>query len=527
LPENPVLLRQWLKQNVRGTVQERLSILSVGLRQLQQTRGVNRHYPDCLDVCFDAITPLAETVSQRYGGHPPPLPVKSIELSKDMGQLWQDLAECYKTIILDAARDENREADAITESRACYATIYCYGRVLFSAYEVYRKKPEGVLFEMHQIYLFARDRDLLTLGHKSMIADFDGNDNALDTYKRILLLDLADPYQLPFRMVAKADDMLTRLVDFASLRQSPLTDEFKGIFLVDPSKDLAGVPQLTTSQQPLQDNCQLLCTLPLIARIHSHIDLLLSTGAGVWVNPEKSSQQVDYINSLRAMVLKLGVQPIRTGPRAGADKDCTIVIGANRLALLVHDRFPHLDHSEANTIDAIIAVNSATEGMKVASADTPSLRNSSAQRWVVIDETDAGMQLETEVAIDEQLSVGEILGVQLNNDTDGWIVGVIRWIKNRDTHSANLGLLKLGWPAIPALAEQQDNPADRGTVAIFLPANEELKRDNCLVLAKGYYKPNQKLKVTIGDLAMNASIGELIISSASGDCFEIELTSLI
>lgn len=525
LPENPGLLRQWLKQNVRGTVVERLNILTSGLEQLEQTRGVNRHYLECLDVCMEVISPLAESVSRRYGGHPPPLPVKSMDLSKVMGQTWYNLAVAYKSIVLDGARNDSSETDKPTESRACYAAIFSYGRALFSAYEVYRKKPSGIMLAIHQIYIYARDRDLLTLPQKAMIADFDGTDNTLDAYKRILLLDLADPYQLPFKMAAKADDMLTRLVDFASLRQSPENNENKGIFLIDPSLDQSGIPQLTSIEQSLQNDCQLLCTLPLIARIHSHIDLLHSTGAGVWVNPEKSAQQVDYINTLRAMVLKLGVQPIRTSQRAGAEKDCTIVVGANRLALMVHEKVPHLDHSELSTIDAIISMN-ARDGGPFDDSGSPAAQRSSFHQWVVVDETAVGMQLETETSSDEQLSVGEIVGVQLNSrGSDGWIAGVIRWIKNRNNQTANIGLLKLGWPAIPALVDRLDNTRNENRVAVFLPANEELKRDNCLVVAKGFYKTDQTLTVTVGDLAMTVKTGALIISSASGDCFEIDLIS--
>lgn len=520
VPDNPGLLRQWLKQQLSGTLPDRISILTDLLSQMREKRGTNRRYLDCLDVVVDFVNPMSITASERYSGQPPPIPARSIELSEQMSALWSAVADCYKAFVLDSARDENRDIDAMKASRACYAAIYSYGRVLFSAYEVYRRKPDDVLREIHQLYLYARANELLSLGQRSMIADFDGVDTILDTYKRILLLDIADPYQMPFKMVVKADDMLTRLVDFASLRNAPLNDEIKGIFLIDPSTAQSGVPQLSQHLKPLHADCQLLCTLPLIARVHSHIDLLLSTGAGEWINPEKSARQVDYINMLRSLVVKLGVQPIRQGVRHEADNECNIAVGAQRLALIVHDKVPNLGIGESDELDTVVAKNART----VFSSDRAVATNPQLTRaWVVIDETTAGMQLETETPAQEQMSVGELIGIeQSNRQRKGWTVGVIRWIKNKSDSHGNLGILKLGWPAMPALARR---PEDTGASVpcIMLPANEELRRNECLVMPKGYYKLERRLLINIENINRQITMRELIISSASGDCFEIEM----
>ncbi len=520
VPENPTLLRHWFKQNLRSRPIEKMITLAEALVHLEKHRGNNRRYLACLDVAVDFINPVAIDASRLYIGQPPPIPTGSVELSERLGDLWYQLAQCYKASVLDAARDEGRDNDAIETAHACYAAMYSYGRTLFSAYEVYRNKPTDVLSNVHQLYLYAQTHELLTLGQKSMIADFDGIDTILDTYKRILLLDLADPYQMPFKMAAKADDMLTRLVDFASLRQAPLTDEIKGIFLIDPSQDQAGIPQLSQPREPLKPDCQLLCTLPLIARVHSHIDLLLSTGAGVWVNPEKSARQVDYINMLRALVLKLGVQPIRKDERIEADKDCNIVVGAQRLTLLIHNRLPSIGRSEANEIDAVItrAANAKSPPAKTVETET-----ALTQRWIVIDETVAGMQLEKETLAHQQLSVGEIIGVDLSSrKRTGWIVGIIRWIKNQDDSRGNLGLLKLGWPAVPVSTRR---PGDSGSQipAVLLSESEELRRGHSLVMPKGYYKSGDHLQLTLNEQQFTVLMGDLIVASPTGDCFEFTM----
>lgn len=546
-PQDPEKLGTWLESNVTGDLLERLEVLTDALISLRQASLDPDRYLACLKMFREYARDIKIEVDKQNDGLSLPLPAAAIALSEALGDLYVQLCNGYKFIVLESADNPLPILKTSKLATACYSALHYVSKVLEIAYRGYHPYPPGVWYEIHQLYSFAVSEGIADRPVRCLERLNESSDNTQNAYVRVLLLHLCDPYQLPNNAIAQVQSILTEWGEMATINTHPTRTERTCMFLIDFEFDKPGLPFLSHSKFDDSGQHAILNTAPLVSALNSHIDQRLMSANGKWVDAGDSQNDLATIELLRSLIVKWGVQPVRSQGRIETNKPCDVISGINNVSLMINDLVPYIGDSETEEVHNVLAdqmsadhksgnQTSADPAKKEVTGDNSlpdnhplaepknvvtSMPRPKAEVWTVIDESVPGMQLELTRSERVQVSVGDLVGIRVRGESDtGWILGVIRWAKNNSSHNARIGILKLGWPALPA---RMAAPSEELVPVILLPGNAELGRRQTVVAPKGLYAPNSAMRLKMNDRMVDAIATNLIISTPAGDCFEFDL----
>jgi len=524
VPDDPATLNQWIETNVVGPLPERMEILRDSLLSLQQSKLDPNRYLACLKVYRSVIISISAEVRDHNYGLSLPIPADGIALVNGLSEVYGQLANGYKAIVLDEADNPSPTLTLSKLATCCYSALHYVSRVMHIAYEGYQPYPTGLWFEIHQIYLFASSEEIHHAQVRCLSSENDAVDTIEEVYKRALLLNLADPYQLPFRAVDKVHEWLMKWGDMATIQSEPSDPKQRCMFLIDLEFDKPGIPFLSRTRLTGDGQFYILNTASLVSAMNRLIDQILVEKSDDWQDPKRARDGLETVELLRTLILKWGVQPMRSRDRVSTRKACDVVSGINYVSLMVNDQVPYIADDETEQMNTMLR-EASTDGVKADSLPVQPIDQPNAQSWVVVDESVAGMQLALEQADSVHIAVGELIGIRVKgSDELGWLVGVVRWAKNQTDGEARIGVLKLGWPAMPTMVRSDATGSDaKSTNALLLPGNQELGRKQTLVTPKGMFSPGSMLTIENNDRDVLAKATTLIISTRAGDCFEFEI----
>lgn len=521
-PVDPEELGTWLKSNVTGDLVERLDVLTDALISLRQASLDPDRYLACLKVFREYARDIKIEVDNQNDGLSLPLPTSAITLSESLGDLYVQLSNGYKSIVLDSADNPLPVLKTTKLAATCYSALHYVSKVLEIAYRGYRPYPPGVWYEIHQLYSFAVSEGIERQAVRCLEKLDDSSDNTHNAYVRVLLLHLCDPYQLPNNAIVQVQSILSKWGEMAVINPAPTRSERTCMFLIDFEFDKPGLPFLSHSKFDANGQHAILNTASLVSALNSHIDQRLLSTDGKWADAEDSRSDLATIELLRSLIVKWGVQPVRSKGRIETNKPCDVISGINNISLMINDLVPYIGESEEKEVRTVIDENISDDHPLAAPKNVvTSMPRPKTEVWTVVDESVPGMQLELTRSERVQVAVGDLVGIRVRGDSDtGWILGVIRWAKNNSAHNARIGILKLGWPALPA---RMSAPSEELVPVILLPGNAELGRRQTVVAPKGLYSPNSPVRLKMNDRMVDATATNLIISTPVGDCFEFEL----
>ena len=140
-----------------------------------------------------------DTLSDRLSGNTYPLADKPRAKFQLIAALIQESAYGYKQVIDDLIQSESKNTSANTMLvQSLYHAVMFLSDRLLAAYSAYLPEPEGVWGELHRLYRFAEQHDLLAASISMPETLQSGGDSQTikHAYKRIVLLYLANPYHL-------------------------------------------------------------------------------------------------------------------------------------------------------------------------------------------------------------------------------------------------------------------------------------------------------------------------------------------
>jgi len=145
------------------------------------------------------ILEYVDALGDRLSGNTFPLADKPRAKFRLIAALIRETADGYKQVLRDLTQDAKQ--GTYTEPvlvRSLFHAVNYLSKSLLAAYSAYVPEPEGVWGELHRLYRFAEQHDLLarSIG-KANDAQPDGDPYTIKhIYKRIVLLSLANPYHL-------------------------------------------------------------------------------------------------------------------------------------------------------------------------------------------------------------------------------------------------------------------------------------------------------------------------------------------
>ncbi|HEY8555044.1 MAG TPA: hypothetical protein VIL43_10955, partial [Burkholderiales bacterium] len=216
-------------------------------------------------------TPIHHVVTElrkQYVGLPLPLPEHHRRAAQQTMEFHRELAFGYKRLVLASPPGARATAEA---ALPLHRAIRHLTEMLLAAYLSYAPYEGTVWREIHALYLHAERLDLAHIAVADRLRETRPETSIADAYKHALLLDLADPYHLPSRMVAKIDQYLQCYAGLATLHREFDRIEPNCHFLIDPQSDRAGILYSNEASPTPAGGGALLNTVELARHIHGQL----------------------------------------------------------------------------------------------------------------------------------------------------------------------------------------------------------------------------------------------------------------
>ena len=180
---------------------------------------------------------ITESLEKHFARRPLPLNEKNRKVSELARAITSELALGYKIVARQLVSSAKRPDQNILLSALHRSTSYL-GLLLLRSYQVYAPYPRNVWRELHTIYSYAEEHQLLNSPLKDDMSHLPGSNSTIATmYSKILMLSLAMPYRLHRGEVDKVCGLLNRLVHLVSLEKIYVQKNPQGLFIVNLRED--------------------------------------------------------------------------------------------------------------------------------------------------------------------------------------------------------------------------------------------------------------------------------------------------
>jgi cyclic-di-GMP-binding protein len=419
-----------------------------------------------------------------------PMPAKLRRLAGFVCQLHMEMARGYMTCLLGLAKSWlmpwRRQTLVLPAERA----LYHLSEVLLRSYHLYLPYPAEVWRNAHAAYRLVERHGR---GNDQVDAS-DGKEpvriSVSQRYRRLLLLGVANPYQMPFGECLTAYRFLGRWIDQVTI--SANAPDGTG-FLVDLTADTppAGLGRAPTATPAVSirwlDISELTRTLHVMLR-------RLEKGEGA------STLQlgIDCLDSachdmLQRLHRVFAQTTTRRHSRIKRHETIMICAGIGALHFFAGGQKPFGSSGPLTPTEEPYLFD-IKEGEAYVPLDepanttsmprTPGSENFRVDRWHVHDVCPQGLMISQEKEASVRFRVGDLLGIQRVSTPGQWSVGLVRWCKAQGESGIEVGIELIAPDVTPASV----TPVATGETArpaLILPAVEATGRQASVVVASG------------------------------------------
>ncbi|MFC1748322.1 hypothetical protein ACFL2V_05895 [Pseudomonadota bacterium] len=167
-----------------------------------------------MSLILPMIDDMGATLRSTYINASLPLNKKRTQTSQLIDRLHTEMGYAYKLIALDLIEEERVSGAQSQElPQAIYNAIGFLSRQQVDCYALYNPEPKQIWLELNQLYLYAERNQL----HNLELAPINPKQDPrpatiLNSYRRIVMLTVANPYHL---MQGEAAKMYEKLIDWA------------------------------------------------------------------------------------------------------------------------------------------------------------------------------------------------------------------------------------------------------------------------------------------------------------------------
>lgn len=455
-----------------------------------------------------------------------PLSRRSQQIDQLIHALLRELANSYKLTIHDMDNsDEKLQTKVIA---ACIHRALRYiGEAMTQHERTYTTLPDSLWHDAHRLYSFAEkhkafvtpimDRDYRTLEHSTV----------LDVYKQMCVLFLCQPFRLRHAQVDELRRFLESAVAIIDLKKSLIADDLGAVF----------VSSLRSSEGPAYVPLADITTFSNLRGFDftEFFEYLRNRSAGL---PGDKRCREELSQSLAARVLHiLGQQEKRRFSRVVTSRSVTVACGLkNILDAIQADTQPELTReqlfngenpsTEQDGERSPSHGSNADETLTGLSFDGSSLYGDfftttvneqptrtapeSWQLWQITNSGATGYGLQWGQLTPCHASVGELIAVREKEyNLHHWRIGVVRWIRNLQPESIDIGVEVL---APRALVVSAPTPSDRQSIdALMLPGLKAIEEAPSMIVPANIFTQGDRLDIKMleKDLSIELrSIGE-------------------
>lgn len=451
-----------------------------------------------------------------------PLTPKRRQLAEFIRRLDIEMANGFKCGLVDLIRSSISWGKKSRLVSGTGGALWYLGEVLLKSYQAYMPYPAGVWREIHEMYRYAEQTQR---EGEPIDISFGGTDEKNRTisenYRRILLLGLANPYQLPQNECNLISQLLVDWSAKTRLDRDLNVDNAAGQFVVDLKKDAPPTPFPRGSVRPEHDGLRVLNAIELVHAVHGYVNRLRkgesprSLELGLELLGDNCSEM------FRRLVRSWGLVARRRHTRLRRNNYVFVCVGINALHFFSSSQKPFVPPEERGVADAAPVPTDAAEGdanrdeayvdldepiedpripdTAAIKPDGPAQRPTEfyrVDRWHVRDLGPQGMSMVRQGEAGTNLRIGDLVGIERIDDIGQWNVGVARWLKSPDQHILEIGVELLAPEVAPVAVKRADIGPDhdpRYTRGLLLPAVDALQRPASVVVPRGVFRPEADL----------------------------------
>lgn len=422
---------------------------------------------------------IARALATHYQNQTLPLSDAALVAAASARGLLTELAYGYKVAILDDSSRVFSLGSGKSRALLIQRALHSLGLILQVGYYTYVSPPETLWSEIHQLYLYSAQQGI----HETGLDDAGETASINLTYKRLLLLSLADPHHLASAEVDRVQEYLARYAELAQLHPMGTPENPAGVFLIRLKSDQGPLP-LTKHRGGTDLRTDiLLITVELARQVSNDLNTLKKVPAAVPGLPTTVEQDANLLNYL---IRRWALAPKRTFSRLSKNESTNLCAGLEAVHYFLSDK-----------ADFIATLNAAQESdVSLNFTDSPldstARQRFSSTRWLVVNESAGGLALSKFPGVISELIVGDLLGIRSDRSKE-WGLGVVRWASSGDSGDLEVGAQMMAPSAKPvAICQEGEKTFSK---ALLLPEIPTLQQPVTLVTACGVYHPARKLEV--------------------------------
>jgi hypothetical protein len=378
------------------------------------------------------------------------------------------MAMGYKRILADLFRARLGFRQPKAPALVIHRCQQCLARILSVSYLSFRPVPPNTWFELHQIYLLARDSGIATLPLSDQAPGFTPE----VAYMQVLLLALANPYGFLPGQISLALIFLGDYAHLATLSDSPPVHRMASALAVVP----VGLdqPPISARKVSVPDHAVALylhCQ-DVVFAINRHVQELEAGTAWPAATVADTVSQSQYLDFVERLLREWGVAPARQEMRSAGSHPVIVCAGLGPI------------------FRVMLELAESRRGTKPAEFE-PAPR----AECTVVNQTDGGYSLRLESARAEvELRVGELVGV-VEARQRKVPVAVVRWLRfdGMSGHTQfGIELLSTSTELIKGAVPSRNNLE---FPAIMLPPALLTDEHSTLVVPPGLLTPDLELRL--------------------------------
>jgi len=552
----PKVLRSWLAELPMAHATD------AGQQLLGGLRGINRAFisaPErhaALELLHPTVQKLCATLQRSHRDASFPLPAGHCLMTTLNQQLLEEMANGYKQVITDRLLDDDTATnlEALTLAQvdrtllsSLWRAVNYLGALLLECYLIYAPEPEGVWLDLHRLYRFAEQHLLHIYDVDALPDDPPVPSTLAESYKRIVLLSLCNPYHLmPDEAAILFQRFGTWSVAMKVVRLAQAAPPV-GSFIVDLDADRPPIyaPPSKVVATPAQ--ARLLDLGAPFTQLEDHINGLRAA------LKDKQVRRLPHLIERRDYELYLRLKRSwemrgdRRFARSALPSNIVMVTGLSACHFYISGRAeftpetdeiglrdPDDDSAAAYSRPPPRAVPAAARSAdEPGDADVwqqvyahapdqpprrlPAVRENqrfSANKWLQRNASEGGMAVYCVNDCKANVRVGELIAYQRHGPAgDAWHLGVIRWLRAPDFASVELGIMMLADEAQAIATRAVRGSGAGGEYARSLLVRTHKREQQTLLAPPTIYDEGTILLVNLGNRLLSVKLTELIEST--------------
>ncbi|MDH3638212.1 MAG: hypothetical protein OES09_07075 [Gammaproteobacteria bacterium] len=506
--------RRWLDNLPLLNPVEAVARMHKALSALTSTKLGAGQRLEVLEIVHQTVGTVSNQVIKRRSGASLPLSKTNQDATDLLASLHQAMVTSYLQVseTFESQKSSKRN-DNSSHALALNRALFYLNEQCMECYRIYQPIEPGMWQRVHQIIQTAFAHKLTRCPLASNVQDA-AEGRILDLYKRMLLVALANPYQLAPTMVDKTYARTTEWAPMVGLKRQADDTTMRCRFTIDlnadsPANFICGDQSGETPAEHL-----VLDTSKLVIVLYQHIRELERH-----MNTTKDTDQVtverDESQFIQQLIVHWGGKARRAGSRTTPSDNREVVIGLDSINFFLNGG----QLFEPSGLQRMKPV-SGTFGYQQSQANPHAVDVD----WICVDESRAGMQITKQDTETTRIRVGELVAVRRAGTSNAWDVGVIRWVRNQRPNTISFGMYKLA-PVACAAAVQGESPGHGYQQCLVLPKVTTKARCHSMVTPRGVFSTNKELLLHTSEELQRVSLSRLVMATFSFEWFEYEPVS--